>query len=191
MGEIFSDGDGTVSLCRLDVSWARRAVDFDARIFKDEAWSFEVWQEMLSNPELSFFAYVRAPEGLQMRGDIVALGGISSGDEPEILTLGVAETHRGQGLGGKLLDLLIAQAEENVHATRITLEVRTDNEQALALYAFHSSVLRLIWACQRSVLLVIKAAQRKILIFGFRRGSCPRWPCPRRRRSCRPRRCPC
>lgn len=89
---------------------------------------------MLSNPELSFFAYVRAPEGLQVRGDIVALGGISSGDEPEILTLGVAETHRGQGLGGKLLDLLIAQAEKNVHATRITLEVRTDNEQALALY---------------------------------------------------------
>lgn len=134
MGEIFSDGDGTVSLCRLDASWARRATDFDMRIFKDEAWPFEVWQAMLSNPELSFFAYVRAPEGLQARGDIVALGGISSGDEPEILTLGVACFWRGQGLGGKLLDLLISQAKKNVRATHITLEVRSDNKQALALY---------------------------------------------------------
>lgn len=33
--------------------------------------------------------------------------------------------------------------------------------------SFHSTVLRLIWACQRTMHLVIKAAQRKILIFGF------------------------
>ena len=77
---------------------------------------------------------MRPPEGLQVRGDIVALGGISSGDEPEILTLGVEHSWRGQGLGGKLLDLLISQAEKNVCATHVTLEVRADNEQALLLY---------------------------------------------------------
>lgn len=130
-----TDNEGVVSqLLHLDASWARRAADFDARIFGDEAWPFEVWQDMLSNPELSFFAYVRAPEGLQARGDIVALGGISSGDEPEILTLGVEHSWRRQGLGGKLLDLLISQAGKNVRATHITLEVRSDNDEALHLY---------------------------------------------------------
>lgn len=134
MGEIFPDGDGTLSLRRLDASWARRAADFDARIFGDEAWPFEVWQEMLSNPELNFFAYVRAPEGLQARGDIVALGGISSGNTPEILTLGVDRAYRNHSLGGKLLDLLIVQAEKNKNATHITLEVRANNVEALRLY---------------------------------------------------------
>ena len=191
MGEIFSDGDGTLSLCCLDASWARRAADFDARIFPvgvspsrhcepadrqarqsimdscqrceasnqvsidrhvgaerllattdciccycdvESAWPFEVWQEMLSNPELSFFAYVRPAEGMQTHGDIVALGGISSGNTPEILTLGVEQSYRGQGLGAKLLDFLIAQAQKNTNATHITLEVRADNEAALALY---------------------------------------------------------
>ena len=134
MNEIFPDGDGTLSLCRLDASWARRAADFDARIFRDEAWPFEVWQAMLSNPDLSFFAYVRPAEGMQTHGDIVALGGISNGDEPEILTLGVEQSHRGQGLGAQLLDFLIAQAQKNMNATHITLEVRADNEEALALY---------------------------------------------------------
>lgn len=130
-----TDNEGVVlRLLRLDASWARRAADFDARVFGGEAWPFEVWQEMLSNPELSFFAYVRAPEGFQARGDIVALGGISSGDEPEILTLGVERAYRNHGLGGKLLDLLISQAEKNVSATHVTLKVRADNDEALHLY---------------------------------------------------------
>ncbi|MBR5951475.1 MAG: GNAT family N-acetyltransferase [Actinomycetaceae bacterium] len=133
MGEIPFDGDGTLSLCRLDASWSRRAADFDARIFGDEAWPFEVWQEMLANSEFSFFAYVRPPEGMQTHGDIVALGGISSGNTPEILTIGVEQSYRGQGLGAQLLDFLIAQAEQK-NATHLTLEVRADNEQALALY---------------------------------------------------------
>lgn len=129
-----NDEGVVLRLLRLDASWARRAADFDARVFRGEAWPFEVWQEMLSNPELNFFAYVRAPEGLQTHGDIVALGGVSSGDEPEILTLGVERAWRGQGLGGKLLDLLISQAEKNVRATHVTLEVRSDNDEALHLY---------------------------------------------------------
>lgn len=134
MSEIFSDGDGTLSLCRLDVSWARRAADFDAQVFGESAWSFEVWQALLSNPTNCFYACVRPAEGMQVRGDIVALGGVSSGYEPEILTLGVARSWRGQGFGGALLDLLIAEAEKDERATHITLEVRADNDEALALY---------------------------------------------------------
>ncbi len=55
-------------------------------------------------------------------------------DEAHILNLCVHTEHRGQGLGGHILDHLLAVASK-AGARRIYLEVRPSNLAALALYA--------------------------------------------------------
>jgi ribosomal-protein-alanine N-acetyltransferase len=55
-------------------------------------------------------------------------------DEAEILTLAVAPSARGKGLGRALLNAAIAEAERR-GARAIFLEVGRDNPAALALYA--------------------------------------------------------
>ena len=58
----------------------------------------------------------------------------SAGGEAEILTLAVAPSARGKGLGRALLQAAIVRAEEQgAHA--MFLEVGSDNPHALALYA--------------------------------------------------------
>lgn len=55
-------------------------------------------------------------------------------DEAHILNLCVSLEHRGQGLGGSLLDRLLSKARQS-NCRRIFLEVRPSNGAALALYA--------------------------------------------------------
>ena len=64
---------------------------------------------------------------------ILALGGVSPGPEAEILTIGVAESWRGRGLGGRLLDELVSAAVRE-GAETVFLEVRSRSEGARALY---------------------------------------------------------
>lgn len=58
------------------------------------------------------------------------------GDEIHLLNLAVHPEHRRQGLGRRLLGLLLSAAEE-AGMKRVTLEVRQDNLPALALYEAH------------------------------------------------------
>lgn len=55
------------------------------------------------------------------------------GSQAYIPTIGLLPAWRGRGLGGRLLDLLIAAARER-GASRVTLEVRSRNEVAIRLY---------------------------------------------------------
>jgi ribosomal-protein-alanine N-acetyltransferase len=55
-------------------------------------------------------------------------------DQGEIANLAVAAQHRGRGLGGRLLDALLAAAA-GAGVTRVYLEVRPSNTAARRLYA--------------------------------------------------------
>lgn len=55
------------------------------------------------------------------------------GEDAEIMTIGVAKAHQRQGIAAGLLAALIDRAREQ-GARRMLLEVRVDNEPALALY---------------------------------------------------------
>ncbi|MEJ5921799.1 ribosomal protein S18-alanine N-acetyltransferase [Bifidobacterium thermophilum] len=55
------------------------------------------------------------------------------GDDAEIMTIGVARAHQGQGIATRLLGQLVDRARTQ-GARRILLEVRVDNTAALALY---------------------------------------------------------
>ena len=55
------------------------------------------------------------------------------GDDAELMTVGVGAAWQNQGIAGRLLDRLLADATAD-GARRMLLEVRTDNEPALAVY---------------------------------------------------------
>ncbi len=65
----------------------------------------------------------------------IALLGRRGQHESEIHTIGVDPAHQGQGIGQVLLGNLLSEAD--THGGPVFLEVRTDNDRALDLYAQH------------------------------------------------------
>ena len=84
--------------------------------------------ELAPNPARHYFV---AHDGDAM----VGYGGISvvSGHHGDIMTIAVAEGHRGRGLGRQLMNRLLNVAKSQ-NATEVFLEVRADNQVAQALY---------------------------------------------------------
>jgi ribosomal-protein-alanine N-acetyltransferase len=66
--------------------------------------------------------------------ELVGYGGlIAYPDEAHIATLGVTTARQGAGLGARLLDALLAEADRR-RVPVVLLEVRADNELAQGLY---------------------------------------------------------
>jgi len=99
-------------------------------IFPDDAWSRELMAEGIASP---YGHYVVAADE---RGEIVAYAGahhLPGNDSADIHSIAVTDTQRGQGLGAKLVDELLAWCV-NDGALRVLLEVRADNPVAHHLY---------------------------------------------------------
>ncbi len=88
-----------------------------------KAWDSTAIADLLATPGVFAFH----------AGDGFVLARVA-GDEAEILTLAVAPSARGQGLGRALLQAAIVRAQE-MGARAVFLEVGADNPSALALYA--------------------------------------------------------
>ncbi|WP_427383752.1 ribosomal protein S18-alanine N-acetyltransferase [Janibacter sp. G56] len=101
----------------------------ERELFPDDAWSEDVWwAELAARPRRDYL--VAEDE----RG-IVAYGGIDNGgDVADLMTIAVHPRARGGGRGRLLLEALIDVARQR-GAEHLMLEVRADNEPALALYA--------------------------------------------------------
>jgi ribosomal-protein-alanine N-acetyltransferase len=103
---------------------APRCAELERALFAgDDPWSARAFVEALS----AGFCYVGARDD----GELVGYGGIAvSGPEAEVHTLAVDPAHQGHGVGRTLLRALLAHAA----GATVFLQVRTDNEQAIALY---------------------------------------------------------
>jgi N6-L-threonylcarbamoyladenine synthase/protein kinase Bud32 len=68
-------------------------------------------------------------------GALVGYAGVAvlADNDAHIMNLAVAASHRGQGIGRQLLDALLAAAA-GLGAQRVTLEVRSENAEAIGLY---------------------------------------------------------
>lgn len=113
--------------------WARALADFDARVFGRDAWPFEQWVQELASRRSVYIAIVREG-GIAAVPEIVAAGGVGLGPEAEVLTVAVSRKERGRGLGGALLDELLARAREG-GAEDVFLEVRSRDPIAQKLYS--------------------------------------------------------
>ncbi|MCL2857648.1 MAG: ribosomal protein S18-alanine N-acetyltransferase [Oscillospiraceae bacterium] len=90
-------------------------------------WSLSSLEEELRNPLAVYFTALR-------EGEVVGYAGMHRiFGEGHITNLGVSPTHRRQGVAIALLKTLLAHANERELAL-LTLEVRTSNAAAIALY---------------------------------------------------------
>ena len=113
--------------------WAGRVADFDLLAFGPDAWPLAVWRQELRSEVAHYRALVSCEPGLAAIPEVIAIGGVSEGIEAEILTIAVARSHRGRGLGGWLLDELLAIADGQ-GSESVFLEVRSRDDVAQSLY---------------------------------------------------------
>lgn len=109
---------------------ARRCAELEALLFRgDDPWPESAFTRELAAPHIR---YVAARSG----GVLVGYAGISrlgrtAPFEYEIHTVGVDPDHQGRGIGKAMMTELLATAGPDA---TVFLEVRTDNDAALALY---------------------------------------------------------
>ncbi len=111
------------------------SVDIDAilslehELFGEEAWSRQMLEGELAQQPASRH-YLIADDG----GLVVGYAGLlTAGSHADVLTIAVALSRWGEGIGAALLDDLLAEAARR-GCTEVFLEVRTDNTRAQQLY---------------------------------------------------------
>ncbi|MEI7716401.1 MAG: ribosomal protein S18-alanine N-acetyltransferase [Mycobacterium sp.] len=120
---------GPVTIDALSPADAQRCADLEAQLFDgDDPWPAAAFNRELAGQHNH---YVGARTG----GALVGYAGISRlGRTPpfeyEVHTIGVDPVYQGCGIGRRLLDELLDFAAGGA----VYLEVRTDNEPAIALY---------------------------------------------------------
>jgi len=96
--------------------------------FPEEAWDAEVIEQIIRMP--GFFGRIGWAKNTPI-GFALAL---AAGGEAEILSLGVFPGRRRRGFGSAILDAMCDEARLR-NAEQIFLEVASDNEPAVVLYA--------------------------------------------------------
>ena len=119
----------TVTIDSLTEADARRCAELEALLFPgDDPWPTVAFVRELAADHNHYVA-ARDDDTLVGYGGIARLGRTPP-FEYEIHTIGVDPAYQGRGIGRRMLDALLNIAADSV----VHLEVRTDNEPAIALY---------------------------------------------------------
>lgn len=127
----FEHAPGPATLAPLRRSDIPRCVEIEHILFPgDDPWSAAAFRAELNSGAYYLGAY-DGDGALLGYGGLAVLG--KRGDyETEVHTIGVVPQWQGYGIGGALLTALLAKADEL--DAPVFLEVRTDNDAAIALY---------------------------------------------------------
>lgn len=113
-----------------DVHWTdiEQLAQLERELFADDAWSQQTWwAELAGRPRRDYVAEVEGAE-------VLGYAGLDhGGDVGDVMTIAVAPSARGRGLGRRLLDELETRARAG-RAASVMLEVRADNAAAIGLY---------------------------------------------------------
>jgi ribosomal-protein-alanine N-acetyltransferase len=113
-----------------DVHWTdiEQLAQLERELFADDAWSQQTWwAELAGRPRRDYVAEVEGAE-------VLGYAGLDhGGDVADVMTIAVAPSARGRGLGRRLLDELETRARAG-RAASVMLEVRADNAAAIGLY---------------------------------------------------------
>jgi len=108
--------------------------ELEDSIHPESAWSLATWwAELAGRPRRHYVVLDPAPD---TAGPVIGgyAGLTLSGRSADVMTVAVAPAYQGRGAGARLLQALHHHAAE-AGAHELMLEVRADNEAALALYA--------------------------------------------------------
>jgi ribosomal-protein-alanine N-acetyltransferase len=104
-------------------------LELEAALFAEEAWSREMLAGELALQPASRY-YLVAEEAGTLAG---YAGLLAAGEQADVLTIAVATSRWGHGVGSQLLAALLAEARRR-RCTEVFLEVRADNVRAQRLY---------------------------------------------------------
>lgn len=104
-----------------------RVMELEEELFAPDTWTAAMYREELALTDTRH--YLVAEDD----GAVVGYAGlIAYDDEAHVATIGVTGARQGEGIGARLLDALIAEADRR--SPVVLLEVRADNEHAQELY---------------------------------------------------------
>jgi ribosomal-protein-alanine N-acetyltransferase len=104
-------------------------LELEDALFAEEAWSRRMLAGELEQQPASRY-YLVAEEGETLAG---YAGLLCAGQQADVLTIAVATSRWGHGIGSQLLMALLAEARRRACA-EVFLEVRSDNMRAQRLY---------------------------------------------------------
>lgn len=127
-----------VRLRPLDGRDLPRLARLEAELFGPGAWSEAMLAEELEGPGRWYVGAEVVDSALVEAGlvdaDLVGYAGLwFDGDDVQVMTIGVDSRYQGRRIGHRLMEALLDRARE-LGARTVLLEVRVDNEAALALY---------------------------------------------------------
>lgn len=109
----------------------RSIAQLEGELFGRGAWNANMVREELDAPARTYLLDVLGEVGQAVvRG---YAGFWYDGEDAELMTIGVGKAYQRQGIAAALLQALVDEAKRQ-GASRMLLEVRVDNDPALALY---------------------------------------------------------
>lgn len=106
-----------------------RIIPMEAQLFGPTAWTAgQFWGELARVPETRHYVVVEDGDAIIGYAGLYAVR-----PDADVQTIAVAADRQGQGHGAALLDELAREAQAR-ECTRLTLEVRADNDPAIRLY---------------------------------------------------------
>jgi len=100
----------------------------EEELFAPDTWTAAMYRDELSRTDTRWYLVAEDDE------QVVGYGGlIAYPDEAHVATLGVATARQGEGIGARLLDALLTEADRRGSPV-VLLEVRADNGVAQELY---------------------------------------------------------
>jgi ribosomal-protein-alanine N-acetyltransferase len=96
-------------------------------LFAPDTWTAAMYQDELARTDTRWYLVAEDDSGVVGYGGLIAYP-----DEAHVATIGVAPARQGEGIGARLLDALLAEADRR--SPVVLLEVRADNEVAQGLY---------------------------------------------------------
>ena len=122
----------TVGLRPMRLADLRVVLELEEELFAPDTWTAAMYRDELARTDTRWYLVAEdSADGGQ--GDVVGYAGlIAYPDEAHVATIGVTAKRQGEGIGARLLDELLAEADRR--SPVVLLEVRADNELAQGLY---------------------------------------------------------
>ncbi|MGY1807177.1 ribosomal protein S18-alanine N-acetyltransferase [Blastococcus sp. SYSU D00669] len=99
----------------------------EEELFAPDTWTAAMYRDELSRTDTRHYLVAEEDDSVVGYAGLIAYA-----DEAHVATIGVTQARQGEGIGARLLDALLEEADRR--SPVVLLEVRADNEVAQGLY---------------------------------------------------------
>ncbi|MGY1619147.1 ribosomal protein S18-alanine N-acetyltransferase [Geodermatophilus sp. SYSU D00691] len=99
----------------------------EEELFAPDTWTAAMYRDELSRTDTRHYLVAEEDDSVVGYAGLIAYP-----DEAHVATIGVTQARQGEGIGARLLDALLEEADRR--SPVVLLEVRADNEVAQGLY---------------------------------------------------------